>query len=196
MPDFGPMAWKLSRRSDVLLHGSTRRGWRCAAVCCASRSLTYHCDLQFAGGPVQQGCGSRSAVPEQGSRPPGWRRRDVYPRLRHTLAYLSQYVDHKLVIVPPPITLNPVTDAAVRAFRKARRGRPAGHRHIGRLAAEKGVEVCCKLCPRHRRLSRRSRSPRRATQNILGEEAYAARLAALRAIGAHYKLRARYRAKG
>ncbi|MEZ4540011.1 MAG: glycosyltransferase family 4 protein [Chloroflexota bacterium] len=195
MPDFGPMAWKLSRRSDVLhLHlpqfdapGLALRGrlLRKPVV------LTYHCDLQL---PVGLFNKAVDRVVQFQNRVAG-RLADVVATYTRDYAihspYLSQYVDRKLVIVPPPITLNPVTDAAVRAFREKH---AVGDRPVigisARLAAEKGVEVLLQALPRvidaYPDVLVLHAGPHK---NILGEEAYAARLRPLfEQFQAHYKL--------
>lgn len=195
MPDFGPMAWKLSRRSDVLhLHlpqfdapGLALRGrlLRKPVV------LTYHCDLQL---PVGLFNKAVDRVVQFQNKVAG-SLADVVATYTRDYAlhspYLSQYVDRKLVIIPPPITLDPATDAAVRAFKDKH---AVGDRPVigisARLAAEKGVEVLLQALPRvidaYPDVLVLHAGPHK---NILGEEAYAARLRPLfEQFRGHYKL--------
>lgn len=195
MPDFGPMAWKLSRRSDVLhLHlpqfdapGLALRGrlLRKPVV------LTYHCDLQL---PVGLFNKAVDRVVQFQNKVAG-SLADVVATYTRDYAlhspYLSQYVDRKLVIIPPPITLDPTTDAAVQAFRDKY---AVGDRPVigisARLAAEKGVEVLLQALPRvieaYPNVLVLHAGPHK---NILGEESYAARLRPLfEQFQAHYKL--------
>ena len=104
---------------------------------------------------------------------------------------MSRFVDRKLAIIPPPITLEPADDSDVADFR-AQYG--LGNRPIigisARLAAEKGVEILLQALPRvleaHPNALVLHAGP---YKNIIGEEAYAARLAPLfKQFEAHYKL--------
>lgn len=195
MPGFGPMAWRLVQQADVVhLHlpqfdapGVALRG----RILGKPVVLTYHCDLQL---------------------PPGLFNRLVdriillMNRLAGTLAdavvtytrdygahspYLSPYLDDKLHIIPPPVEVAHCPDDQVQAFRQ--RHNLAGHKVIGivaRLAAEKGVEVLLKALPlileRHPEAIVLHAGP---YKNVLGEAAYAARLAPLFAQHqAHYRL--------
>lgn len=195
MPDFGPMAWKLSRQTDVLhLHlpqfdapGLALRGrlLRKPVV------LTYHCDLQLPVGffnkmvdkvvQVQNNLAGAMA--------------DVVATYTRDYAvhspYLSKFVDKKLAIVPPPITLDPTTEAESAAFREKH---AIGDRPVigisARLAAEKGVEVLLRALPRILQSYPDALILHAGPfKNIIGEEAYAARLAPLFAqYQEHYKL--------
>ncbi len=195
MPGFGPMAWKLARQTDVMhLHlpqfdapGLATRGrlLRKPVV------LTYHCDLQL---PV----GFFNKVVDkvvQFQNQTAGKLADVVATYTRDYAmhspYLSQFVDRKLVIIPPPITLDPASDEVVRAFHEKH---ALGDRPVigisARLAAEKGVEVLLHALPRvlekYPDLLVLHAGP---YKNILGEEAYANRLAPLfEQFKAHYKL--------
>ncbi|HRO23493.1 MAG TPA: glycosyltransferase family 4 protein, partial [Promineifilum sp.] len=185
MPGFGPMAWKLARQTDVMhLHlpqfdapGLATRGrlLRKPVV------LTYHCDLQL---PV----GFFNKVVDkvvQFQNQTAGKLADVVATYTRDYAmhspYLSQFVDRKLVIIPPPITLDPASDEVVRAFHEKH---ALGDRPVigisARLAAEKGVEVLLHALPRvlekYPDLLVLHAGP---YKNILGEEAYANRLAPL-----------------
>jgi glycosyltransferase involved in cell wall biosynthesis len=195
MPDFGPMAWKLSRRADVLhLHlpqfdapGLALRGrlLRKPVV------LTYHCDLQLPVGLFNKMVDRVVALQNNVA---GWLADAVATYTRDYAIhspYLSQFVDRKLVIIPPPITLEPTSEAAVCAFREKH---ALGQRPIigisARLAAEKGVEVLLEALPRLLAVYPDALVLHAGPyKNILGEEAYAARLAPLfEQYEANYKL--------
>ena len=195
MPDFGPMAWRLARAADVLhLHlpqfdapGLATRG----RLLGKPVVLTYHCDLQLPQGGfnrlvdrvvrLQNDTAGRLADAVV-----------TYTRDYATHSpYLSQYIDRKLAIIPPPIDLDEAGEAVVRAF--------AAQHHLGerpiigisaRLAAEKGVEVLLRALPRVL-----ERFPDALVlhagpyKDIIGEEAYAARLAPLfEQYADHYRL--------
>lgn len=195
MPDFGPMAWKLSRQADVIhLHlpqfdapGLALRGrlLRKPVV------LTYHCDLQL---PVGMFNKLVDRVVQFQNGVAGRLADAIVTYTRDYAAnspYLSQYIDQKLVIIPPPVTLDPSNSAADQAFRQryALGDRPV----IGisaRLAAEKGVEILLRALPRvlqaYPDLLVLHAGP---YKDIIGEEEYAARLAPLfEQYKDHYKL--------
>lgn len=195
MPDFGPMAWKLSRNADVIhLHlpqfdapGLALRGrlLRKPVV------LTYHCDLQLPDGLFNK---MVDRVVQTQNNMAGRLANAVatYTRDYATHSpYLSKYVDKKLVIIPPPISLDPATDEVVQSFRNKH---SLGTRPVigisARLAAEKGVEVLLRTLPRvlqaHPDALVLHAGP---YKNIIGEESYAARLAPLfEQYKAQYKL--------
>ncbi|MBP9503492.1 MAG: glycosyltransferase family 4 protein [Candidatus Promineofilum sp.] len=185
MPDFGPMAWKLATQTDVLhLHlpqfdapGLAMRGrlLRKPVV------LTYHCDLQLPAGLFNRVVDR--VVDFQNS----WAGRlsDVVVTYTRDYAvnspYLAKYVDKKLAIIPPPITLEPVSGAAVDRFRE--KFGLSDQPIIGisaRLATEKGVEVLLKALPRILEAYPNAVVLHAGQyKDIIGEEAYAARLAPL-----------------
>jgi glycosyltransferase involved in cell wall biosynthesis len=185
MPGFGPMAWKLARRTDIIhLHlpqfdapGVALRGrlLRKPVV------LTYHCDLQLPGGTLNnlvnrvvinmnELAGKLSDAVVTYTRDYG-----------ENSPFLSQYIDQKLAIIPPPVTLEPVSDEVLARFRA--RHNLAGQQIIGvsaRLAAEKGVEVLLRALPLILKEFPDARVLHAGPyKDIIGEEAYAARLAPL-----------------
>ena len=195
MPDFGPMAWRLSRGVDVLhLHlpqfdapGLALRGrlLRKPVV------LTYHCDLQLPVGvfnrlvdrivQLQNNAAGRLADAVV-----------TYTRDYATHSpYLSQFVDRKLAIIPPPITLDAAGEAVVAAFHQKH---GLGDRPVigisARLATEKGVEVLLKALPRVLEAFPDALVLHAGPyKRIIGEEEYAARLAPLfESYAAHYRL--------
>lgn len=185
MPDFGPMAWKLAHQAEILhLHlpqfdapGLALRGrlLRKPVV------LTYHCDLQLPVGVFNR---IVDQVVQLQNRMAGELSDAVVTYTRDYAThspYLSRYIDRKLAIIPPPIDLAPATDQDVVEFR---RKHELGNRPVigisARLAAEKGVEILLRALPRvleaHPDAVVLHAGP---YKNILGEEAYAARLAPL-----------------
>lgn len=194
MPGFGPMAWRLARRTDVIhLHlpqfdapGVALRGrWLGKPVV-----LTYHCDLQLPTGLFNRVV---DKVVHLMNRAAGALSDAVVTYTRdyalHT-PYLSHYLNRKLHIIPPPVELDTADSTTVQTFRQ--KHQLQGHKVIGisaRLAAEKGVEVLLQALPQVL-----SRHPDALVlhagpfQGIIGEEAYAARLEPLFAqYQAHYK---------
>ncbi|MBK8901562.1 MAG: glycosyltransferase family 4 protein [Anaerolineaceae bacterium] len=185
MPGFGPMAWKLAQQADVLhLHlpqfdapGVAMRG----RILGKPVVLTYHCDLQ-----LPQGAFNRlvDRVVESMNQLAG-RLSDAivtYTRDYGTHSpFLSQFLDDKLHIIPPPVELPGYSCTDVQAFRqKHQLGDEPIVGIICRLAAEKGVEVLLKALPIVRQEFPNVRVLHAGQyQNIIGEEAYAARLAPL-----------------
>lgn len=185
MPEFGPMAWKLAQRTDIIhLHlpqfdapGVAMRG----RILRKPVVLTYHCDLQLPTGKFNRLVDN---IIQLQNNTAGYLADAVvtYTRDYGTHSpYLSQYLDKKLHIIPPPVELAPCTDEDALQFREKYgiNGRLA----IGisaRLAAEKGVEVLLNALPKIL-----AHFPEAVVlhagpyENILGEEAYAARLAPL-----------------
>ncbi len=153
MPEFGPMAWKLSRDADVLhLHlpqfdapGVALRG----RLMHKSVVLTYHCDLQLPPGlfnrlvdrvvlAMNNLAGSLADAVVTYTRDYG----------THS-PFLSQYLDKKLHIIPPPVTLAACSSTEAAQFYDQHQ--LDGHEVIGfvsRLATEKGVEVLLKALPK------------------------------------------------
>ncbi|MFL5806576.1 MAG: glycosyltransferase family 4 protein [Roseiflexaceae bacterium] len=140
--------------------------------------LTYHCDIKLAPGLFNRV--ANTAV-------------DVANNIGATLAtkivtYTQDYADHspylsrfrsKVRIISPPVELPDADEAEVQAF--ARRWNIQGPviGMVARLAAEKGVEVLLDALPRVLEAYPNARVMFAGTyQNVLGEEAYAARLAA------------------
>jgi glycosyltransferase involved in cell wall biosynthesis len=195
MPDFGPMAWKLARQADVLhLHlpqfdapGLALRG----RLLRKPVILTYHCDLQL---PVGFFNRLVDRVVQTQNRLAGELSDAVVTYTRDYAIhspYLSRYIDQKLAIIPPPIELAPATDRDVADFRDKHQ---LGSRPVigisARLAAEKGVEVLLRALPRVLEVFPDAIVLHAGPyQNILGEEAYAARLAPLfKEFQRHYRL--------
>ncbi|MBK8987872.1 MAG: glycosyltransferase family 4 protein [Chloroflexi bacterium] len=185
MPEFGPMAWKLAHHTDAIhLHlpqfdapGVAMRG----RLLRKPVILTYHCDLQ-----LPQGGFNRlvDKVVQSQNRLAGELADAVvtYTRDYGTHSpFLAQYLDRKLHIIPPPVELAACADADAARF-KQQHGLD-GRQVIGisaRLAAEKGVEVLLNALPHiFEKYPQAVVLHAGPYENILGEEAYAARLAPL-----------------
>lgn len=185
MPGFGPMAWKLTPQTDIIhLHlpqfdapGVALRGrlLRKPVV------LTYHCDLQLPSGSFNR---LVNRVVLSMNQLAGQMADAVVTYTRDyaiNSPFLSQFVDKKLVIIPPPVMLEPCSEEALARFH----GKHAllGHEVIGvsaRLAAEKGIEVLLKALPLVLERFPKARVLHAGPyHDIIGEEAYAARLAPL-----------------
>lgn len=195
MPDFGPMAWKLAHQVDVIhLHlpqfdapGLALRGrlLRKPVV------LTYHCDLQLPQGAFNQAV---DRVVQFQNQMAGRLSNAVVTYTRDyamNSPFLARYMDKKLFIIPPPIALAPADATTLQAFhdKHGLDGRPI----IGisaRLAAEKGVEVLLKSLPRVLEVFPTALVLHAGPyKDILGEEAYAQRLAPLiERYADHYRL--------
>ncbi len=121
MPGFGPMAWKLAQRTDAIhLHlpqfdapGVAMRG----RLMNKPVILTYHCDLQLPKGVFNRVVDRLVLVQNHFAG----KLADVIVTYTRDYGlhspFLAQYIDKKLQIVPPPITLVPGTDESVQAFR-------------------------------------------------------------------------------
>ena len=195
MPSFGPTAWKLAQKTDVIhLHlpqfdapGVAMRG----RILDKPVVLTYHSDLQLPSGLFNRVV---DRVVHFQNRLAGALADAVVTYTRdfgsHS-PYLSQYLGQKLHIIPPPVELAACPAPVRQQFRQQHglNGQPI----IGiicRLAAEKGVEVLLHALPIiHEQLPDARVLHAGPYRDILGEEAYAARLAPLFARHrAHYHL--------
>ena len=185
MPTFGWLATQLVREHDVVsLHlpqfdaaGVAARG----RLMGKPTTLTYHCDLRLPPSPFN------------------WLVNQVVHVMNRlaglfsdrVIAYTQDFADHspflrafhdKLEVVPPPVELPEVGPGAVAAFAKMHNLDGSGP-VIGmaaRLAAEKGVEVLLDALPRVLEVYPEARVLFAGQyQDVLGEEAYARRLAPL-----------------
>jgi glycosyltransferase involved in cell wall biosynthesis len=183
MPTFGWLASALAIQHDAMsLHlpqfdtpGLALRGrlLRQPVV------LTYHCDLKLAPGLFNRT--ANAAV-------------DIANNIGGALAtaivtYTEDYADHspylsrfrsKVRVIPPPVELPMATDDEVRAFAQRWNIQGPVIGMVARLAAEKGVEVLLNALPRVLSAYPDARVMFAGVyQNVLGEEAYAQRLAPL-----------------
>jgi glycosyltransferase involved in cell wall biosynthesis len=181
MPSLGVVATRLARSHDVLsIHlpqfdaaGIALRGryMRKPTI------LTYHCDLQLPPGPFNR-------IVDQVVFSANYAAGQLADRI---VAYTQDYADHsrllsrfkeKIVVIPPPVVMNPPAPSDVSAFAARRVGE---HGPVigfaARLATEKGVEYLVRAMPRLL-----DRFPRLKVlfagpyDNVLGEEAYWERL--------------------
>ena len=193
MPGMLKAAWQLVRQSDgVLLHLPQLDA---APVALISRLLgkpviiTYHCDLTLPPGLIHRLANLASNLANH-----------LTARLAQVIVHNSQdYAEHspflkkylgKVHAVPPPIEIAPASPQDMASFQHKADIQP-GQRLIGiaaRLASEKGVEYLAQALP----LVLQKHPTARVLmvgpyQNIVGEEAYARRLAPLIAsLGDHW----------
>jgi glycosyltransferase involved in cell wall biosynthesis len=141
--------------------------------------LTYHCDLQLAPGLLNRT--ANIAV-------------DVANNLAGRLAtkivtYTNDYADHspyltrfrdKVHVIPPPVELPSVTEQEVADFAAKWNINGPVIGMVTRLAAEKGAEILLDALPKILNAYPNAKVMFAGThQNVLGEEAYALRLAPL-----------------
>lgn len=183
MPTIGWLASALALHHDAMsLHlpqfdasGLGLRGW----VLRQPVVLTYHCDLLLPPGIINRM--ANSAV-------------DLSNRIAGTVAtaivaYTHDYADHspflrqfrsKIRVIPPPVEVASIPDTAVQGFRRRWNIQGPIIGMAARLAAEKGVEVLLNALPRILEIYPTARVLYAGQfENVLGEEAYALRLAPL-----------------
>ena len=183
MPTFGWLASVLALQHDAMsLHlpqfdapGLALRGrlLRQPVV------LTYHCDLKLAPGLLNRVANTVVNVANTAAA-----------SLATTIVtYTQDYADHspylsrfrpKVRVIPPPVDMANATPDEVQAFRQRWNIQGPVIGHVARLAAEKGVEVLLLALPRVLQAYPDARVMFAGPyQNVLGEEAYALRLAPL-----------------
>lgn len=185
MPSFGLVATRLVRQHDVVsLHLPQ---FDAAGVAARARlwgkpsTLTYHCDLRL---------------------PPGIFNRLVNRVVRlmnylaglwadRIVAYTEDFATHspflssfseKVEVIPPPVELPPVTSDEVEVFAQevGLEGKDPVIGMAARLAAEKGVGVLLEALPRVLEVYPQAQVLFAGQhENVMGEEAYAERLAPL-----------------
>jgi glycosyltransferase involved in cell wall biosynthesis len=183
MPNFGWLATALALQHDAMsLHlpqfdasGLALRG----RILRQPVVLTYHCDLLLPPGLLNRVANQIVNVSNR-----------IAGELATTVvAYTQDYADHspylsryqsKLRVIPPPVDVHPITPDKVAAFRERWNIRGPIIGMAARLAAEKGVEVLLNALPRILQVSPDARVLYAGQfENVLGEEAYAMRLAPL-----------------
>jgi glycosyltransferase involved in cell wall biosynthesis len=185
MPTFGPKAWSMVREADVVhLHlpqfdapGVALRG----RLTGKPVVLTYHSDLRLPEGLLNRVVDRVVGVMNRAAG----QLADAVVAYTYDFAthspFLSRYLGSKLQVIPPPVEVTSVTPEKIAQF--SRRHDLHGQQVIGiagRLAAEKGIEVLLNALPEvlqaHPKVRVLHAGP---FENVLGEEAYAARLAPL-----------------
>lgn len=183
MPTFGWEATKLSLTHDVMsLHmpqfdapGLALRGWiqRKPVV------LTYHCDLQLPHGWFNR---IVDRVVQISNRAAGMLATRIVA-YTDDFATHSPYLSHfrpKVTIIPPPVEIADSSAAEVAAFKQRYNLQGPVIGMAARLAAEKGVEVLLGALPRILAAHPTARVLFAGPfEQVLGEEAYARRLAPL-----------------
>jgi glycosyltransferase involved in cell wall biosynthesis len=193
MPSMWVWSWKLIRRVDVVhLHAPQ---FDAAIIALQARLLhkpvvlTYHCDMQLPGGFMHSVANLVSNLTNHISARMA---RVIIHNTRDYAEYspfMRRYLD-KLQPILPPVEVTPITQADRQTFRDKFKIQP-GTRLIGmaaRLATEKGVEYLAEALPTVLEKYPQARvlfvGP---YQNVVGEEAYAERLAPLIAqLGEHW----------
>ena len=185
MPAFGWLATQLVREHDVIsLHLPQ---FDAAGVAVRGRlmgkptTLTYHCDLRLPPSPFNY---LVNQVVHGMNRLAGLFSDRV-------IAYTQDFADHspflntfrdKMEVIPPPVELPEVGPGAVAAFARMHSLDGSGPviGMVARLAAEKGVEVLLNALPRVLETYPEARVLFAGQyRDVLGEEAYARRLAPL-----------------
>jgi glycosyltransferase involved in cell wall biosynthesis len=193
MPLMPFWAWVFARQSDVVhLHLPQLDAAPIAVIARLLGKpvvLTYHCDLRLPPGFINWLANQASHLANH-----------LSARLANVIvanamdyaensAFLRPYLG-KLVAIPPPVELPVITDEDRAAFQRKANIQP-GQRLIGmaaRLATEKGVEFLVQAMPRILQKYPAARVLYMGQyQNVLGEEAYAHKLAPLiDALGEHW----------
>jgi glycosyltransferase involved in cell wall biosynthesis len=141
--------------------------------------LTYHCDLLLPPGLLNR---TANTAVDLSNLAAGALANAI-------VAYTQDYADHspflsrfasKIRVIPPPVEVAPVTQEEIEAFRRRHNIRGPVIGMAARLAAEKGVEVLLNALPRVLETYPEARVLYAGQfENVLGEEAYARRLAPL-----------------
>lgn len=181
MPTFGWIATSLALQHDAMsLHlpqfdapGLALRG----RILRQPVVLTYHSDLQL---PFSMLNTVANRVVDAANLAAG-------ALATRVVAYTQDFADHspflrrfcdKIVVIPPPVEVAPVSPQQVADFRERWNLRGPVIGMAARLAAEKGVEVLLKALPKVLAVHPEARVLFAGPfENVLGEEAYARRLA-------------------
>jgi glycosyltransferase involved in cell wall biosynthesis len=185
MPSMWLQAWKLARQSDVIhLHVPQLDAAPIALMgklLAKPVVLTYHCDLRLPSGFMHS---IANQVSNLANHITAWAADVIVQNSRDYAEhspFLRPYLN-KLHPIYPPVEVSPLTQADLIAFR-LKYGIQEGERIIGvaaRLATEKGIEYLAQALP-----TVLERFPRARVlfvgpyQNVVGEKAYAHRVASL-----------------
>jgi len=151
--------------------------------------LTYHCDMRLPHGIIHSIANLASNIANHITARTAKLIVTNTQDYAENSAFLRRYLS-KVRVIPPPITLSPITENDSLAFRQRAHVQP-GQRIIGmaaRLASEKGVEYLVEAMP----IILQKHPQARVLfvgqyQDVLGEEAYAQRLAPLiEQLGEHW----------
>jgi glycosyltransferase involved in cell wall biosynthesis len=182
MPAMPFIAWKLARQADVFnLHMPQLDAAYIAWIGKLMHKpvvLTYQCDLRLPRGLIHAAANQVSHVANHvaawGSDAIVCLTRDYAEHSK----YLTRYLD-KVHVLDAPVELAPANEADIQAFRD-KFGIQPGQRIIGmaaRLATEKGVEYLVQALPKVLECVPQARLLFVGSyQNVVGEEAYAARI--------------------
>jgi len=194
MPTMPLRAWQEARKADIVnLHLPQLDA---APIAVLSRMLgkpvvlTYQCDLQLPQGFVHALANLASNFANRISASFANALVTTTQDYAEESTFLKRYI-HKIHVIPPPIKLTNVDRKFIEETRK-KFGVAPGQIVIGmatRLAAEKGVEYLVKALPKVvERLPQARVLYAGAHENVMGEEAYAAKLApSIKALGDRWK---------
>jgi glycosyltransferase involved in cell wall biosynthesis len=185
MPQMPFKAWHLMRSVDVVnLHVPQMDAALMALIARLRRKpivLTYHCDLQMPVGWINRLAGFVANLAHH-----------LSASLAHAIVhntrdfavhsdFLKRYLN-KLTVINPPISVVPVSEREIQAFRE-KYGIQPGERLIGmvaRLAAEKGVEYLVQALPDIRQSVPGAQVVFVGEyENVMGESAYRQKILAM-----------------
>jgi glycosyltransferase involved in cell wall biosynthesis len=193
MPMMPYWAWVFARQADIIhLHLPQLDAAPIALIACLLGKpvvLTYHCDLRLPSGFIHALANRVSHLANHLSA----RLANVIVTNTQDYAESSDFLRPylgKLHAIPPPVELAAASVEDITAFRR-KAGIQPGQRLIGmaaRLATEKGVEYLVQAMPRILQQHPTARVLHMGQyQNVLGEQAYAQKLAPLiHALGGHW----------
>ncbi len=182
MPSFGVTANRLVKEHDVIqLHLPQ---FDAAGVALRGRLfkkptvITYHCDLRMPPGVLSWAANQAVLLMNELAAKFTHRIVTYTQDYAENSPYLRRYL-HKLKVIPPPVELPQVSSQAIQEFRQ--RINPQNRKPVigmaARLATEKGVEVLVEALPKVLEVYPDAQVQFAGTyQNIVGEEAYYAKL--------------------
>ncbi len=182
MPSFGVTANRLVKEHDVIqLHLPQ---FDAAGVALRGRLfkkptvITYHCDLRMPPGMLSWAANQAVLLMNELAAKFTHRIVTYTQDYAENSPYLRRYL-HKLKVIPPPVELPQVSSQAIQEFRQ--RINPQNRKPVigmaARLATEKGVEVLVEALPKVLEVYPEAQVQFAGTyQNIVGEEAYYAKL--------------------
>ena len=193
MPSMPYWTWLYARQADLVHLHLPQLDAALAAVIARLLGkpvvLTYHCDLRLPSGLVNRLANQVSNLANHISARLAQRIVANTQDYAESSRFLHPYLG-KLVAIPPPVELPAPSAQDLAAFRQKVGAQP-GQRLIGmaaRLATEKGVEYLVQAMPQILQRYPTARVLYQGQyQHVLGEEAYAKKLAPLiQALGEHW----------